>query len=173
MTTGQTIKQARQAAGITQQELADRLGISYVGVSQWETDKRNPKQETLVRIAKALDIPVSSLCGPDRFIPASELIEKLSGMLKQANNNRESARRSGEYQEMIGWEHIAIELEQLKGQFSGPYSALSEDAEQLVEMFDCLNSKGRKKVLEWVGDFCKIPEYQAILAQPQQQSPQT
>ena len=70
MTTGQRIKAARKAAGITQAELADRLGISYVGVSQWENDLRNPKIETIQRIADALDIPVGELLGtipqPDR-----------------------------------------------------------------------------------------------------------
>ena len=66
MTTGQRIKAARKAAGITQAELADRLGISYVGVSQWENDLRNPKIETLQRIATALEIPVWQL------IPATD-----------------------------------------------------------------------------------------------------
>ena len=54
MTTGQQIKAARIRAGMTQQELADKLGISFVGISQWENGKRNPKKETLDRIAKAL-----------------------------------------------------------------------------------------------------------------------
>lgn len=70
MTTGQRIKSARKAVGITQAELADRLGISYVGVSQWENNLRNPKLETLQRIADALDVPVGELLGatpqPDR-----------------------------------------------------------------------------------------------------------
>lgn len=161
MTTGQMIKKVRQAAGITQQELADRLGISYVGVSQWETDKRNPKQETLVRIADALNVPVSYLCGPDRFIPNRELLQTVSQMLTQAKNNREEIRKNdGDFESLKRWEHVAMELEQLKAQFSDTYSRLPEDAERLMELFDCLNTKGRKKLLEWVSDFCKIPEYQ-------------
>ncbi len=87
MTTGQLIKKVRQEVGITQQELAKRLGISYVGVSQWETDKRNPKYDTLVRIAKALDIPVSYLCGSDKVISKNELHEMTIRMLNGAYRN--------------------------------------------------------------------------------------
>ena len=163
MTTGQMIKKVRRAAGMTQQELADRLGISYVGVSQWETDKRNPKQDTLVRIANALNVPVSYLCGPDRFIPNRELLRTLSGMSSQASINREAALRSNDYESLTRWEKVAIDLEQLKKQFTDAYSALPEDAEKLMELFELLNSKGRKKVLDWLSDFCKIPEYQIKL----------
>ncbi len=61
MTTGQRIKEARKKAGMTQSELAQKLGISYVGVSQWENDLRNPKYETLQRIAAALGVDVNWL----------------------------------------------------------------------------------------------------------------
>lgn len=65
MTTGQQIKAARIRAGMTQQELADKLGISFVGISQWENGKRNPKKETLDRIAKALRTSRKELEGED------------------------------------------------------------------------------------------------------------
>ena len=64
MTTGTRIKQARKKAGMTQAALADKLGISYVGVSQWENDLRNPKLETLRKIALALGTTVSELVEP-------------------------------------------------------------------------------------------------------------
>ena len=61
MTTGEVIKAARKKAGMTQAQLAEKLGISYVGVSQWENDLRNPKLDTLQRIASALGVPVQAL----------------------------------------------------------------------------------------------------------------
>ena len=63
MTTGERIKAARKSAGITQKELADRLGISYQGIAQWENDLRNPKRETLHRIADALGVTTYDLMG--------------------------------------------------------------------------------------------------------------
>lgn len=58
MTTGARIKAARKAAGMTQAELATKLGISFQSVAQWENDLRNPKYETLQKIANALGITV-------------------------------------------------------------------------------------------------------------------
>lgn len=63
MTTGERIKEARKRAGLTQKELADKLGISYVGISQWENNQRNPKLETLQRIADALGVDVETIGG--------------------------------------------------------------------------------------------------------------
>lgn len=61
MTTGQRIKAARKKAGMTQADLAKKLGISYVNISQLEKDQRSPKLETLQRIAAALSVPVQEL----------------------------------------------------------------------------------------------------------------
>ena len=63
MTTGQRIKEARKKAGLSQKELAEKLGISYVGISQWENDKRKPKQDSLQRIAEAVGTTVFDLMG--------------------------------------------------------------------------------------------------------------
>lgn len=65
MTTGQRIKAARIDAGLTQSALADMLDIPYQSIGQWERDLRNPKKETLQRIAFALKVPLRSLLGDD------------------------------------------------------------------------------------------------------------
>jgi DNA-binding XRE family transcriptional regulator len=51
-----TIKEAREKAGLTQTEVAERLGVSQPAYKYWETGERNPKQETLERIAKAIGV---------------------------------------------------------------------------------------------------------------------
>lgn len=48
------IRAARIAAGMTQQQLADALGISQVSVTRWETGEREPRVSTLKRIAAVL-----------------------------------------------------------------------------------------------------------------------
>ncbi len=65
MTTGQRIKEARKRAGMTQKELALKLGIPFQGISQWENDLRNPKYETLRRIADALGCDWLELVTPE------------------------------------------------------------------------------------------------------------
>ena len=55
MSVGQNIKKARKKAGMTQKELAQKLGLSFQSIAQWENDLRNPKVETLRKIANALE----------------------------------------------------------------------------------------------------------------------
>ncbi|WP_418538478.1 helix-turn-helix domain-containing protein, partial [Phascolarctobacterium faecium] len=61
MTMGARIKAARRKVGLTQTELAGKLGISFQSIAQWENDLRNPKLETLQKIASALEIDVTEL----------------------------------------------------------------------------------------------------------------
>lgn len=61
MTTGELIKAARKKAGLTQKTLGEKLGVAYQTIAQWENDLRNPKLDTLQRIASALGVPVQEL----------------------------------------------------------------------------------------------------------------
>lgn len=61
MTTGERIKTARVNKGITQQALANKIGASYQQISQYERNVRNPKLETILKIADALGIPMTDL----------------------------------------------------------------------------------------------------------------
>jgi DNA-binding XRE family transcriptional regulator len=51
----------REHRGLTQQELADRAGISKPYLSQIESGKRQGTVETLAAIARALDVPLDLL----------------------------------------------------------------------------------------------------------------
>lgn len=62
-TTGQKIRDARFAAGMTQTELADRCGWSQRKVSHIETDRGGVRVSDLCRIALVLRKPVSVLIG--------------------------------------------------------------------------------------------------------------
>lgn len=61
MTIGEKIKQARKKAGYTQKELGEKLGISQVRVAQYENGIRNPKIETIKKIAEALNVEIIDL----------------------------------------------------------------------------------------------------------------
>lgn len=54
-TVGARIRFLRKRTGLTQQELGDLLGVSGSLVGQYENGTRNPKYETLTKIARALD----------------------------------------------------------------------------------------------------------------------
>ena len=53
MRGGELIREARRRAGITQQELAERLGTTQSVVTRWETGARSPSFETVVRAVRA------------------------------------------------------------------------------------------------------------------------
>lgn len=56
-----TIKEAREAKGRSQKELAEAAGMSPQQLSQYENGLRNPKLETLIRIADALNVSIEAL----------------------------------------------------------------------------------------------------------------
>lgn len=61
MKTSEKIRQARKNAGLTQKQLATKLGFTAQNLAQYETGKRQPKFETLNKIADALDADVWEL----------------------------------------------------------------------------------------------------------------
>lgn len=62
MTTGERIKQARKLAGLTQSELADKIGVKYSAIHKYESGMIvNLKRETIDALSKALDVRPSWL----------------------------------------------------------------------------------------------------------------
>ena len=55
-TFGQRLARLRKAKGYTQVELADKMGIIQVLISDYERDKLRPYHEVIINFAKALDI---------------------------------------------------------------------------------------------------------------------
>ena len=59
--TGATIKQLREGKKLTQEELAEKIGVSSKTVSKWETAKGLPDISLLQPLAEALGISVIEL----------------------------------------------------------------------------------------------------------------
>ena len=65
---GSKLKALRKKAGLTQEELAEAIGVHSVTVSQWESDTYLPKTQNIKALAKALDVPENDLLN-DSFAP--------------------------------------------------------------------------------------------------------
>ena len=63
--TGITIKNLREQKGLTQAELAQRLGVSSKAVSKWETAKGLPDITLMEPLANALSVSVMELMTGD------------------------------------------------------------------------------------------------------------
>ncbi len=61
MTIGERLKQARLDAGLTQRQLGDACGIDSANIRKYETNRQNPKHETLEKIAAALGVDINWL----------------------------------------------------------------------------------------------------------------
>lgn len=61
MTIGEKIQEARKKAGISQLELSSKMNTKSAAISQWESNKRIPKTENLLKIADALEIGLGEL----------------------------------------------------------------------------------------------------------------
>lgn len=48
MTLGQRIQKGRKEAGLSQEELAEQLGVSRQAVSRWENDNGYPDRKSVV-----------------------------------------------------------------------------------------------------------------------------
>jgi len=66
--TGPVIKRLREEKGLTQSELADRIGVSAKAVSKWETAKGLPDISLIEPLAKALGVSVMELISGDPVI---------------------------------------------------------------------------------------------------------
>lgn len=61
MTAGKNIKAARERAGISQTELAERIGTTRQQIGKYETDKQDMTVARMLRIAAALGVEPNTL----------------------------------------------------------------------------------------------------------------
>lgn len=63
------LREARKIKGLTLKEVAEDVGIADNTLQQYETEKREPKKETWVKLADYYNVPVAYLMGlPDGLV---------------------------------------------------------------------------------------------------------
>lgn len=63
MHLGDRIKASREAAGLSQEDLGRKVGVGQTTVGSWERGRTEPKRVMVIRIAKALDVPLADIEG--------------------------------------------------------------------------------------------------------------
>ena len=92
---GRFLGQVRRERGLTQEQLAQRLGVSQRTVSRWETGRNMPDISMLTALCAQLDITVAELLAGQRIegetitkTDASDLAERLIGLVRRKNGIR-------------------------------------------------------------------------------------
>lgn len=63
MTLGEKIKEQRIAHGLSQETLAEAMGVSRQAVTKWEADQSAPSSEKLIALARLFHISLDELIG--------------------------------------------------------------------------------------------------------------
>ena len=94
MTTGSVsnrIRDRRKECRLTQQELADKVGVSLMTVLRWEKGERTPNTSIMPRLSDALHVSASYLMGledmPERLDSQSEGVSLKENMTHETNTN--------------------------------------------------------------------------------------
>lgn len=84
---GTKIKDARKRAGLTQEELANLIGVKRSVISKYENGQIEPRFQTIREIANALDITITEFLPPSQY----SYINTETG---ERTNKRESPREA-------------------------------------------------------------------------------
>ena len=93
MTIGQNIKRLRRLSDITQEQLAEYLGISSRAISQWECEKTAPDISMLPLLADIFKVSTDELLGVD--------INKRDEKIKKVINTADEHMCNGDFQSAV------------------------------------------------------------------------
>lgn len=63
---GSNLKRLRMQEGLTQQQLADRIGVTKSVVSYYELQERHPSPDVLIKLAAVFHVSTDYLLGIDK-----------------------------------------------------------------------------------------------------------
>ena len=72
MVAGQRLREARKKVNLTQEELANIIGVKAAEVSQYESNKRTPRWPTFNKLLDALNITADEVLGREMTVHDGE-----------------------------------------------------------------------------------------------------
>ena len=153
MNFGECIKNARKKAGLTQKELAQKAGLAEITIRQYETNKREPRNEQLRKIAHVLEITEDQLLGFDIFYK-----DAIPYLLQEKNDYKKllSSKALSDTERQL----YETKLDNIELWLSDFKNDLSFSQHELLELFDKLNFNGQDKAIDLLKMLVLIPEYQ-------------
>ena len=77
MTFGEKLRNARKEAGLSQEQLAEKLSVSRSAVAKWESDNGMPDVSNLKAMASLLNISIDYLLAEDDKLTFNEIREPI------------------------------------------------------------------------------------------------
>lgn len=144
MTVGERIKKIRLEKCMTQKEVAEKCGINDANIRKYESGRQNPKIETVEKIAKALDVPITQL---------------LPYQIK-ADHNAKSIEDMTEEERKEYMQKSIEDMKKVFKAFEKPLEELQEVKQQLLlSYYDSLNYTGKDEAIKRVEELTEIPKY--------------
>jgi transcriptional regulator with XRE-family HTH domain len=135
--TGMLIAQIRKEKGLTQKQLADRIGVSNATISKWETAKGFPDISLIEPLAEVLDISVSEIIAGERLESSPKTDDIISDLVDISIN--EQNRKKKIYNWIIAITvailYLIISLITKNGNTRGLYGWLIAFSEWLRNMY--------------------------------------
>lgn len=63
MNIGKKLKEIRESHGLTQKQLAEKIGVTAVTITRYERNQREPKYDMIIKICEIFDISINELIG--------------------------------------------------------------------------------------------------------------
>jgi transcriptional regulator with XRE-family HTH domain len=70
LSIGETLRTLREERALTQEQLAQRVGVQQAMIGHWENDRRQPTLYMAARLAEALDVTIDFLASDESPTPA-------------------------------------------------------------------------------------------------------
>ena len=143
MQLGKTIRKYRKEKGLTQEEMANRLGVSTPAVNKWENENSYPDILLLGPIARLLGISLDILLSFQKELTTEEINEQLLQKLRMngvVNGDANIIEKLDRY--MADKSHVIPVEKKKDGTFSARSSIMSREELQLVSSY--VNSKIRE-----------------------------
>ncbi|QGH20881.1 helix-turn-helix domain-containing protein [Clostridium butyricum] len=91
---GEYIKELRKNRKLTQQQLADSVGISQNSVQRYETGKRIPPLDVLTKMAEALNVTLDNILSKDKNSELYKSNIAIGNLKEEAEKEAEKFRKS-------------------------------------------------------------------------------
>ena len=129
-----TLVRLRKQAGLSQQELADKLNVSRSRIGMYETAKREPDFEILTKIANIFNTTSGVLLGEASF---AELVAATEG--------------NKILMDYFEWERSKKP--------NDTYFTFPEDERRLLDLYRDLNAEGQEKLVDYADDLVTSGKY--------------